>query len=127
MQFRLPSNTVLDVSYVGNHGLNRLHAFQGGANGDVDLNPVDFARPDLAQNQDPTLGTSSMPGASAYPQNMLRAFRRFAAINEQETRFWDEYHGLQMSLNRRFTNGLAFGTNYNLSLSFKGNTGLQMR
>ena len=32
-----------------------------------------------------------------------------------------------MSVNRRFTNGLAFGTNYTLGLSLKGNTGLQSR
>src|SRR5258708_40153739 len=32
-----------------------------------------------------------------------------------------------MSLNRRLRNGLAFGTNYTLGLSFKGNTGLQLR
>jgi len=127
MQFGLPSNAVLDVSYVGNHGFNRLRAFQGGANGAVDLNAVDIGAAYLPQNQDPTLGPSAVPGASAYTTNLLRAFRGLAAINEQETRFWDEYHGLQFSLNRRFTNGLAFGTNYNLSLSFKGNTGLQLR
>ena len=32
-----------------------------------------------------------------------------------------------MSFNRRFANGLAFGTNYTLGLSLKGNTGLQLR
>ena len=92
-----------------------------------DLNAVDIGAAYLAKNQDPTLGTSAVPGATAYPTNMLRAFRGFAAINEQETRFWDEYHGIQMSVNRRYTNGLAFGTNYNLGLSLKGNTGLQLR
>jgi hypothetical protein len=127
MQFGLPSNTVLDVAYVGNHGFNRLRAFQGGTGGSVDLNAVDIGAAYLPQNQDPTLGTSSVPGAAAYTSNLLRAFRGFSNINEQETRFWDEYHGLQMSVNRRFTNGLAFGTNYNLGLSFKGNTGLQLR
>jgi hypothetical protein len=30
-------------------------------------------------------------------------------------------------VNRRFRSGLAFGTNYNLGLSLKGNTGLQLR
>ena len=64
MQFGLPSNTVLDVSYVGNHGFNRLRAFQGGANGAVDLNAVDIGAAYLPQNQDPTLGTSSVPGAA---------------------------------------------------------------
>ena len=68
-----------------------------------------------------------MPGASAYTSNLLRAFRGFASINEQQTAFWDEYHSIQMSLNRRFRSGLAFGTNYTLGLSLKGNTGLQQR
>src|SRR5205809_7112819 len=94
--------TVLDVSYVGNHGVNRLRAFQGGANGAVDLNAVDIGAAYLAKNQDPTLGVSAVPGANAYTTNLLRAFRGLASINEQETRNWDEYHSIQMSLNRRF-------------------------
>jgi hypothetical protein len=127
VQMALPWNAALDVAYVGNHGFNRLRAFQGGTGGSVDLNAVDIGAAYLPQNQDPTLGTSTVPGASAYPANMLRAYRGLSNVNEQETRYWDEYHGLQFSLNRRFTNGLAFGTNYNLALSLKGNTGLQLR
>jgi len=127
VQTALPWAMALDVSYVGNHGFNRLRAFQGGTGGSVDLNAIDIGAAYQARNQDPTLGTSAVPGATAYPANMLRAFRGFSNINEQETRFWDEYHGIQMSVNRRYTNGLAFGTNYNLGLSLKGNTGLQLR
>jgi hypothetical protein len=127
VQIALPWVTMVDVSYVGNHGFNRLRAFQGGANGAVDLNAVDIGAAYLPQNQDPTLGPSATPGASAYTSNLLRAYRGFANINDQETRFWDTYHGIQMSVNRRFQNGLAFGTNYNLGLSLKGNTGLQLR
>ena len=127
VQMALPWATMVDVSYIGNHGFNRVRAFQGGANGSVDLNAVDIGAAYLTQNQDPTLGTSSVPGATAYTSNLLRTFRGFSNINDQETRFWDEYHGIQMSLSRRFQNGLAFGTNYNLGLSLKGNTGLQLR
>jgi hypothetical protein len=127
MQFALPWSAALDVTYVGNHGFNRLRAFQGGAGGAVDLNAVDIGAAYLPANQDPTLGPSTVPGASAYTANLLRAFRGYSNIQDQETRFYDEYHGLQMSLNRRFRNGLSFGTNYNLGLSFKGNTGLQLR
>jgi hypothetical protein len=123
----LPWSMMLDVAYVGNHGFNRVRAFQGGANGAVDLNAIDIGAAYLPQNQDPTLGPSAVPGASAYSSNLLRAFRGFSNINEQETKYWDEYHSIQMSLNRRLRNGLAFGTNYTLGLSFKGNTGLQMR
>ena len=123
----LPWAMALDVSYVGNHGFNRLRAFQGGANGAVDLNAVDIGAAFLPRNQDPTLASSTVPGATAYTTNLLRPFAGFAAINEQQTRFWDTYHSIQMSLNRRSRGGLAFGTNYTLGLSLKGNTGLQSR
>ncbi len=92
VQMALPWASVLDVSYVGNHGFNRLRAFQGGANGAVDLNAVDIGAAYLPQNQDPTLGTSAVPGATAYTTNLLRPLRGFASINEQQTRFWDTYH-----------------------------------
>ena len=88
---------------------------------------MDIGAAYLPKNQDPTLGPNAVPGASAYTTNLLRAYRGYAAINDQQTRFWDEYHGLQFSMNRRMRNGLAFGTNYNLGLSLKGNTGLQLR
>jgi hypothetical protein len=127
VQMALPWSAALDVAYVGNHGFNRLRAFQGGTNGSVDLNAVDFGAAYLPQNQDPTLGPSSVPGASAYTANLLRPFRGLSNVNEQQTRFWDEYHAIQMSLNRRFQSGLAFGTNYTLGLSLKGNTGLLLR
>jgi len=127
VQMALPWATMVDVSYVGNHGFNRVRAFQGGAGGAVDLNAVDIGAAYQPQNQDPTLGPSAVPAASAYTANLLRAFRGYSNINEQETRYWDEYHGLQFSVNRRYQNRLALGTNYNLGLSFKGNTGLQVR
>src|SRR5439155_21769519 len=37
-QMAMPWDMALDVSYIGNHGFNRVRAFQGGANGAVDLN-----------------------------------------------------------------------------------------
>ena len=123
VQIALPWSSALDVAYIGNHGFNRLRVFQGGANGSVDLNAVDIGAAYLPQNQDPTLGTSTVPGATAYTTNLLRAYRGFASINEQQTVFWDEYHGIQTSFNRRSRNGLAFGTNYTLGLSLKGNDG----
>jgi hypothetical protein len=127
VQMALPWAAALDVSYVGNRGFNRLRAFQGGSGGAVDLNAVDIGAAYLARNQDPTLAPSPVPGATAYTTNLLRAFRGLSGVNEQQTQFWDEYHSIQTSLNRRMRNGLAFGTNYTLGLSLKGNTGLQQR
>ena len=56
VQMALPWASALDVSYVGNHGYNRLGDLQGG--GTINLNAVDFGAAYLPQNQDPTKGTS---------------------------------------------------------------------
>ena len=47
-----------------------------------------------------------------------------ANINQNTTEFWDTYHSLQASLNRRFRNGFSFGANYTYGISYKGNIGL---
>jgi hypothetical protein len=123
VQMALPWSSSLDISYVGNHGFNRLGAFQAGSS--VNLNAVDFGAAYLPENQDPTQ-TSSVPGANTI-DNLLRPYAGFGNINQQTTEFWDTYHSLQTSLNRRFRNGFAFGVNYTYGISFKGNTGLQKR
>jgi hypothetical protein len=86
---------------------------------------VDFGTAYLPQYQDPTLGTSAIPGATAYTQNLLRPFRGYAGIEQNLPDFYDTYHSMQFSLNRRFRNGLLFGVNYTWGIFFEGNTGLQ--
>ena len=126
VQMALPWATSLDVSYVGNRGVNRLGGFQGGTT--VNLNAVDMGAAYLPQNQDPTLaGSTAVPGAAAYTQNLLRPFRGFSNINQNATEFWDLNHSLQVSMNRRFRKGFSFGANYTWGISFTGNTGLQKR
>jgi hypothetical protein len=93
----------------------------------VNLNAVDLGAAYLPQNQDPTRGISAVPGANAYTQNLLRPYPGLSNINQNTTDFWDLYHSLQMSLNRRFRNGFSFGANYTWGISFTGNTGLQKR
>src|SRR5436190_9391538 len=125
VQKTLPWASVVDVSYVGNHGYNRLGNFQNGNN--INLNAVDFGAAYLPVNQDPTLAVSTVPGAAAYASNLLRAYRGLGNINAQLTDFHDTYHSIQSNFNRRFRNGFSFGANYTLSLSFTGNTGLTKR
>jgi hypothetical protein len=125
VQMTLPWASALDVSYVGNHGYNRLGGFQAGSS--VNLNAVDIGAAYLPANQDPTLGSSSVPGATAYTTNLLRSFRGLSTIAQQTTEFHDTYHSIQSNFNRRFRNGVQFGLNYTLSLSLTGNTGLQKR
>jgi hypothetical protein len=125
VQKTLPWASVVDVSYVGNHGYNRLGAFQNGSL--VNLNAVDLGAAYLAQNQDPTLGPQTVPGAGALASNLMRMYRGLGNINQNTTEFHDTYHSIQSNFNRRFRNGFSFGANYTLSLSFTGNTGLTKR
>jgi hypothetical protein len=122
VQIALPWASALDVSYVGNHGYNRLGAFQGGNT--VNLNAVDFGAAYTPANQDPTLGTSSVPGANAVVTNLLRPYRGLSTIAQQTAQFHDTYHSIQTSFNRHYRGGLQFGAFYVLGLSFTGNTGL---
>ena len=126
VQKTLPWASVVDVSYVGNHGYNRLGALQNQS--PVNLNAIDIGAAYLPQNQDPTLGPQTVPGAGAYTQtNLMRAYRGLGTINQQTTEFHDTYHSIQSNFNRRFRNGFSFGVNYTLSLSLTGNTGLTKR
>ena len=66
LQMALPWASAFTVAYVGNHGYNRMGAFQAGSS--VNLNAVDFGAAYLPQNQDPTKGTSTVPGQNASPR-----------------------------------------------------------
>ena len=125
VQMALPWSSSIDVSYVGNHGVNRLGGLQNGNL--VNQNSVDFGAAYLPQNQDPTLGSTTVPAGNAYPDNLLRTFRGLGSINQNTTDFWDEWHSIQTAFQRRFQSGFSFGANYTLALSLKGNTGTQKR
>jgi hypothetical protein len=125
VQMAMPWAMSLDVSYVGNHGYNRLGGLQGGNT--VNLNAIDIGTAYLPQYQDLTKGTSAVPGANAFTSNLLRPYRGLSTIQQNTTDFHDTYHSIQSNVNRRFRNGFSFGVNYVLSLSFTGNTGLTER
>lgn len=125
LQKQLPMGLVADVSYVGNHGYNRLGALQ---NGDLqNQNAVDLGTALLPKYQDPTLGTPSIPGGSAYTTNLLRPYAGLGVINQNTTSFHDTYHSMQVTLNRRFAHGVSFAAAYTYGISLKGNTGLIYR
>jgi len=113
IQMMLPWATALDVEFTGQHAYNIVE--------NVDINSVDFGAAYLAGNQDPTL-SSSTPAAAAVQADQMRAFRGFSTITQARARGWVTSHTLQMSLNRRFRNGLSFGFNDTILLSQKGST-----
>jgi hypothetical protein len=118
-QMTLPWSSSLDVSYVGSHSYNIL-----GANPDV--NSPDIGSAYLAQNQDPTL-SSTTPGAAAVTTDLMRPYRGLGAINTTWGKNWNGYDSIQMSLNRRFRDGVQATLNYTRSLRTIGNTSAQLR
>jgi hypothetical protein len=112
------------VSYVGQRGFNLIRSQEATPTGNNahDLNAVDFGAAYLPKNQDPTQSPSATPGATALTTDLLRPYRGLGALNLMWGRTWNEYHSLQASFNRRFRDGLQFGLNYTLGLSYTGNT-----
>ncbi len=89
VQHELMHNTVLEVGYVGTRGTHLL--------GDMDLNqPTVAAR--LAN-----------PNSDA---NALVNFPGYGSVRSRNPIFTSNYNSLQVSLNRRFTNGLTLGAAY---------------
>ena len=109
VQMALPWAVSLDVSYVGQHQYNVLQQ--------VNLNAVDFGAAFLTQNQDPTLAASTTPGATAVATDQMRALRGYNTITQTTGWLSRTYHSLQLSVQRRFRNGLSFGFNDVIGLS----------
>ena len=113
IQVALPWSTVVDVEYVGQHGYNIVEA--------TNINAIDFGAAFLAENQDPSL-TPTTPGATSVPSDQMRGFRGYSSITQNSDRGWVTYHSLQISFQRRFSRGVAFGFNDTIGLSATGST-----
>src|SRR5262245_8610432 len=118
LQMALPWSSTLDVEYVGQHG------YQLGQN--VDINQVDIGAAFLSQNQDPTLTSSTTPGANAIATDLMRGFKGYGAITQFTHRGTNQYHSLQTSFNRRFRNGVSGQVNYTLGLQQSANSGARL-
>ncbi|MGH9585075.1 MAG: TonB-dependent receptor domain-containing protein, partial [Bryobacteraceae bacterium] len=87
-------NGVLSIAYVAHRGIHGWQAY--------DINQ-------------PTVGTTlANPGVNV---NALRPYKGFSAIQEEEGVVNSTYNSLQVSWNRRYLNGLAWGGSYTLSKS----------
>ena len=99
----LPFSAALDVAYTGQHSFGFPQA--------TNLNAIDFGTAFLPSGQDPTQ-TSPTPGAAsiaALNPDLARYYRGFSTISMQQAIQDRTYHSLQISLNRRLRNGIAFG------------------
>jgi len=117
VQMALPWASSLDISYVGNYGYNRLGSFQGGTRQNLNQIPLGAAY---------IPGTTQLNEHANYP-TLLRPLQGFNAIEQNTTEFYDKYHSIQASYNRRMRGGFSFGANYTWSILLEGDTGLQWR
>ncbi len=102
IQREIGFRSVLDVSYIGS--LARHLIIQR----NINSIPM-YAQFDPA-NIDTTTG-------SPLPDNYLRPYLGMGTINMRTFDGTSNYHGLQMSANRRMTNGLQYGVSYTWSKS----------
>ena len=102
VQMEIPWATMLDVEWVGQHSYNTVR--------NVNINTVDLGAAFLPQNQDPTK-VSATPGGAALSNDLMRSYRGYGSIGHRLFDGWRTFHSLQMSVNRRFRNGLSFGFN----------------
>jgi len=123
-QFVLPWASLVDVSYVQSDNYNTVAwgtlGTPGGYN-ELDLNAPDLGAAYLPQNQDPTLGTSTIPGATAVTTNLMRPYRGYGALYDTWPRYTSLYSSIQASYKRNYRNGITAGFNYALGLRNTGN------
>jgi len=115
----LPSNTLLDVSYVGTIANHLI--------GDVQYNAPPLGSAWLPQNQNPTLATTAntILGANALPANFYRPYLGLGGLGVQFNTgapgtmtvhgFSSNYNSLQISVQRRAGKRLTFGAHYTWS------------
>jgi hypothetical protein len=112
-QIMLPWATSLDLSYAGLRSWNDQQPWN--------INSIDLGTAFLASTQDPTLARSTTPGATSYAAtnpDLVRAYRGYSSM-ASTSRFyegWRNYHSIQLSVNRRFRDGLQFGFNDTIQL-----------
>jgi len=113
-QFAVPHGfgTVADVSYTGQHSFNTLAG--------VNINNIDLGSAYLSKFADPTQATATPANSyvSTVP-NLVRFYRGYQNITQQQSIGWRTYHSIQIAITRRLKNGIAFGFNDTVQLSDK--------
>ena len=124
VQMAVPFSSVLDVAYAGQHSFNTNNA--------VNINAIDLGAGFLAANQNlaaATSATSIDPSTSYASTNpdLVRFYRGYANINQQQPIGWRTYHSVQIGLNRRFRDGWLVGFNDTISLFDQQNSPLRLQ
>jgi hypothetical protein len=124
IQMALPFSSALDVAYAGQHSFDTNTA--------ANINSIDLGMAFLPANQNPALATSAAstdPSTSYASSNpdLVRFYRGYGAINQQQPIGWRTYHSIQLGVNRRFHKGLLFGFSDTIGLSDKQNAAFRLQ
>jgi hypothetical protein len=117
MQMMLPWSTSFDVAYTGRAGRDQQI---GGQDFPININTIDLGTGFDPALQDRTLALSALPGSSslaAQNPNAVRGYRGYSNILYRQYDGWRNFHSIELSVNRRFRNGLQFGFNDTIVLS----------
>jgi hypothetical protein len=98
-------NTVARASYTGSHTYNLIYS------------------PDLNQLAPNTFGYSALTATPALRQKYIN-FPNFAELLTRDNGEMDKYEALTLELNKRFSNGLTFNTNYTLAKNITNALGM---
>jgi hypothetical protein len=123
LQMTLPFAAAVDVSYTGQHSYDTNTA--------VNINGINLGAAFLPTYQNPAAAasaSSSDPATSYVSTNpdVVRYYRGFGNINQQQPIGWRTYHSIQITLNRRFRDGLLFGFTDTIGLSDRQQAGLRL-
>ena len=110
LQTAIPFSTTVDISYTGQHSYNTPTA--------VNINAIDIGAAFLSQYADPSQPTQGV--ATSYvatAPDLVRFYRGYGSISQQQTIGWRTYHSLQLAITRRFKDGFALGFADTMGLS----------
>jgi len=107
VQHKLPYKFVLDTAYVGSQSRHLLDK--------LNLNAIPYGTTFLPQNQDPTkvaANPTALLGSNAYDRDFLRPYPGYGDISIHREGSSSNFNSMQVSLNRQFSRGFAFGLAY---------------
>ena len=110
LQYELPLNTVLEMAYVGNHGVKLPYA--GFEMNQIDPKFLSLGNQLLQPVANPFSGVitvGALSGPTVPYGQLLRPYPQFDGVSAvQPPSGMSTYHALDLSLNKRFSNGLQF-------------------
>jgi hypothetical protein len=104
LQRKLWSTLMFDLAYVGSKSTDLLRQSQ--------INSVPAGARFRPENQDPTRAPSSVPGATALPDDLLRPYQGYNTIRLWDYSGYGNYNALQTGLTKRFDKGFMLSAFY---------------